>query len=93
MLHAWIYRESHFIKSCTVLIRAPSSEILQELDQAGILPDLTDLEDSIHYALISRQYVTALEAAVEHDSWLAAHLADIMHELGLLKESDPARSV
>ena len=48
-------------------------------------PDPTSLEDMIHSALFAGQPVQALEHASQLDSWLSAHLADIMVPLSLLE--------
>ena len=47
-------------------------------------PDPTDLEDMIHAALFSRQPADALQLALKLDSWLSAHLADIMESIQLI---------
>lgn len=51
-------------------------------------PDPTSLEDMLHSALFAGQPVQALEHASQLDSWLAAHLADIMVPLSLVEADD-----
>ncbi|KIM44830.1 hypothetical protein M413DRAFT_442797 [Hebeloma cylindrosporum] len=47
-------------------------------------PDPTDLEDMIHAALFSGQPAEALQHAFKLDSWLSAHLSDIMESIQLI---------
>ena len=47
-------------------------------------PDPTDLEDMIHAALFSGQPGEALQHAFKLDSWLSAHLSDIMESIQLI---------
>jgi nuclear pore complex protein Nup85 len=48
-------------------------------------PDPTSLEDMVHSALFSGKPTQALQHASQLDQWLAAHLADIMVPLSLIK--------
>ena len=57
--------------------------ILDDLPQ-----DPTLVEENLFAALFTGQIGEAIKRANEFDLWLAAHLADIMHPLGLLVESD-----
>ncbi|KAF8159828.1 Nup85 nucleoporin-domain-containing protein [Crassisporium funariophilum] len=47
-------------------------------------PDPTDAEDMLHAALFSGHTAEALQHALRLDSWLSAHLADIMEPLQLV---------
>lgn len=46
--------------------------------------DPTDLEDMIHASLFSGQLAEALQHASQLDSWLSAHLSDIMESIQLI---------
>ena len=58
--------------------------VVQILDEMP--PDPTDLEDSIHASLMLGKPTTVLSEAAQLDSWLAAHLADIMEPLELIDQ-------
>lgn len=61
----------------------PFSDILaQVLDDMP--PDPTNIEDSLHVALLSGNLKEALQHAQKLDPWLSAHLADIMVPLQLI---------
>jgi nuclear pore complex protein Nup85 len=47
-------------------------------------PDPTDSEDMIHAALFSCQMGEVLRQSLQLDSWLSAHLADLMEALELI---------
>lgn len=47
-------------------------------------PDPTNIEDSLHVALLSGNLKEALQYAQTLDPWLAAHLADLMVPLQLI---------
>lgn len=47
-------------------------------------PDPTNIEDSLHVALLSGNLKEVLQHAHKLDPWLAAHLADLMVPLQLI---------
>lgn len=49
-------------------------------------PDPTNIEDSLHVALLSRDLNEALQLAQKLDPWLSAHLADIMVPLQIIDD-------
>lgn len=55
--------------------------ILQDLP-----PDPTNLEEMVLVALFSGQPENALTYASQLDPWLAAHLADIMEPVSLIRD-------
>ena len=59
------------------------ASILEELPQ-----DPTISEENFYVALFSGQVGEAIKRANELDIWLAAHMADMMHPLGLLLDID-----
>lgn len=59
------------------------SLILETLPQDPTLP-----EENLFAALFNEQVGEVIKCANEIDIWLAAHLADMMHPLGLLVESE-----
>ncbi|CAL1715565.1 unnamed protein product [Somion occarium] len=56
------------------------TDILDEMPS-----DPTDLEDAIQSSLLLGKPIQALSYAAQFDIWLAAHLADLMNNLGLLE--------
>ena len=50
--------------------------------------DPTLVEENLFASLFTGQIGEAIKCANVFDIWLAAHLADIMHPLGLLVDSD-----
>ncbi len=60
----------------------PSDVVAQVLDDMP--PDPTNLEDSLHVALLSGNLDEVLQHAQKLDPWLSAHLADIMVPLQLI---------
>lgn len=51
-------------------------------------PDATLFREALAVALLSGDVPKVVRLAAEHDTWLAAHLCDMMDKLGLLIESD-----
>lgn len=62
-------------------------EILDDLPS-----DPTDLEDAIQSSLFLGKPAQALAYAAKFDIWLAAHMAHLMEQLGLL-ENEPSEYV
>ena len=52
-----------------------------------IPPDLTDLEDAVHSALLLGRPTQALVDAARLDVWLAAHIADVLDALDLVDKT------
>jgi nuclear pore complex protein Nup85 len=73
----------------TVFIRPETrrDDLPDVLENAGLEADPYDLEDQLHFSLMSGACPKALELAAQHDPWLAAHLADLM-EPDVLAEED-----
>ena len=67
----------------TALFREVMTSILESLPQDPTLP-----EEKLFAALFNDQVGEVIKCANEIDIWLAAHLADMMHPLGLLVESE-----
>ncbi len=59
-----------------------SDVVAQVLDEMP--PDPTDLEDMIHSSLFLGKPRQALSEAAQLDTWLAAHLADLMEPIELI---------
>lgn len=66
-----------------VFLTCLCSDILAEvLDDMP--PDPTNIEESLHVALLSGNLKEVLQHAQKLDPWLSAHLADIMVPLQLI---------
>jgi nuclear pore complex protein Nup85 len=65
------------------MIRDIVASVLESLPQ-----DPTLSEENLFMALCSNQIGEVIKRANEIDIWLAAHMADMMHPLGLLVESE-----
>jgi nuclear pore complex protein Nup85 len=77
-----MFRESSASLKPLSCSSACSEVVLQVI--GDMAPDPTDLEDMIHAALFSGQPAEALQHALILDSWLSAHLADIMESIQLI---------
>ncbi|TFK52007.1 hypothetical protein OE88DRAFT_1735010 [Heliocybe sulcata] len=64
-----------------------AAEVLEDMPS-----DPTDLEDSIHVALVRAQYREALACSARLDPWLAAHLATVMELMAYVATAPNAES-